>query len=72
MLIDLKKNYAFMFKVLKSINIFESTNRFIYEHIRIDLPFQTSTVLCVFTSYCVIFPSLVARVTLCINSHSLL
>ena len=38
MLIDLKRNYAFMFKVLKSINIFESTD-FIDEHICIDLRF---------------------------------
>ena len=37
MLIDLKKNHALMFKVLKSIYIFESTNRFICEHICIDL-----------------------------------
>ena len=33
---DLKKNNALIFKVLKSIYIFESTNRFTYEHIRID------------------------------------
>ena len=39
MLIDLKKNCALMFKVLKSIYIFESTNRFIYAHIHIDLLF---------------------------------
>ena len=37
MLIDLKKNHALMFKVLKSICMFESTNRLIYEHINIDL-----------------------------------
>ena len=37
MLIDLKKKNALMCKVLKSIYIFEPTNRFIYEHIRIDL-----------------------------------
>ena len=37
MLIDLKKNYVLMFKVLKSIYMFESTNRFIYEHFGIDL-----------------------------------
>ena len=36
MLIDLKKNHVLMFKVLKFIYIFESTNRFIYEHIHID------------------------------------
>ena len=32
-----KKNHALMFKVLKSFQIFQSTNRFIYEHIHIDL-----------------------------------
>ena len=37
MLVDLKKNHALMFKVLKSIYIFKSTNRFICEHICIDL-----------------------------------
>ena len=37
MLIDLKKNHALLFKVLKSVYIFESENRFIYEPIRIDL-----------------------------------
>ena len=37
MLIDLKKNHTLLFKVLKSTYIFESTNRFIYEHISIDL-----------------------------------
>ena len=38
MLIGLKKKiYPLMFKVLKSIYMFESTNRFIYEQIRIDL-----------------------------------
>ena len=38
MLIGLKKNnYPLRFKVLKSIYMFESTNRFIYEQIRIDL-----------------------------------
>ena len=36
-LVDLKKNPALMFKVLKSIYIFKSTNRFICEHICIDL-----------------------------------
>ena len=36
MLIDLKKNHALMFE---SIYTFESTNRFIYEHICIDLEF---------------------------------
>ena len=36
MLIDLKKNHALMFE---SIYTFESTNRFIYEHICIDLGF---------------------------------
>ena len=40
MLINLKKkNNALMFKVLKSTHIFESTNRFIYEHVHIDLWF---------------------------------
>ena len=37
MLTDLKKNHALMFNVLKSIYIIESTNRFIYAHINIDL-----------------------------------
>ena len=37
MLIDLKKIHTILFKVLKSIYIFESTNTFIYKHIRIDL-----------------------------------
>ena len=37
MLIEIKKNHGLMFRVLKSIYTFESTNRFIYEHIRIDL-----------------------------------
>ena len=32
-----KKILALMFKVLKSFQIFQSTNRFIYEHIHIDL-----------------------------------
>ena len=36
MLIDLKKNHALIFKVLKSIYIFESTSRFIDEHTCID------------------------------------
>ena len=31
MLIDLEKNHVLMFKILKSIYIFESRNRFIYE-----------------------------------------
>ena len=35
--IDLKKIHALMFKALKSVYIFESINRFIYEHICIDL-----------------------------------
>ena len=39
MLIDQKKIHALMFKVLKSVYIFESTNRFIYEHIHIHLWF---------------------------------
>ena len=37
MLIYLKKKYSLMFKVLKSIYIFEAMNRFIYDHIHIDL-----------------------------------
>ena len=39
MLVDLKKQQqrVLMFKILKSIYIFEFTNRFIYEHICIDL-----------------------------------
>ena len=37
MLIDLKKSHALMFKVLKSIYTFESTNRFMYNHIGIDI-----------------------------------
>ena len=37
MLIDLKKNHTLIFKVIKSICIFESTSRFIYEHIHNDL-----------------------------------
>ena len=57
MLIGLKKIHASMFKVLESIYIFESTNRFIYEHICIDL-----SVLCVFMSYCVIFPLVVGLI----------
>ena len=40
MLIDLKKNNALMFKVLKSINIFESKNRFIYQQIRMIFDFK--------------------------------
>ena len=36
MLTDLKKNHALMFKVLKSIYIFESTNRSIYEYNHTD------------------------------------
>ena len=35
--IDLKKIHALIFKVLKSIYIIESTNKFIYEDISIDL-----------------------------------
>ena len=35
MLIDLKKKYALMVQI-KSTHVFESTNRFIYENIRID------------------------------------
>ena len=34
--IDLKKNHALMVPI-KSTYVFESTNRFIYEYIRIDL-----------------------------------
>ena len=37
MLIDWEKNHALLFKVLKSIYKVESTNKFIYEHILIDL-----------------------------------
>ena len=37
MLTDLLKIYALLFRVLKSTYIFESTNKFIYEHIPIDL-----------------------------------
>ena len=37
MLIDLKKIHGLMFKLLKSIYIFEYTNRFIYEHIHINI-----------------------------------
>ena len=37
MLIDLKKIHALIFKVLKSTYIIESTNKFIYEDISIDL-----------------------------------
>ena len=33
----MKKIHALMFKVLKCIYIFEPTDRFIYEHIHIDL-----------------------------------
>ena len=50
-----------MFKVLKSVYIFESTRRFIYAHI--------STVWCGITSYFVIF-SLVVGLTKFINSRS--
>ena len=32
-----KKTHALLFKVLKSVYMFESTNRFSYEHICIDL-----------------------------------
>ena len=35
-LIGLKKIHALLFEILKSIYIFESTNRFIYEQICID------------------------------------
>ena len=34
-----KRNHSLIFKVLKSIYIFESTSRFTYEHIRIDIWF---------------------------------
>ena len=34
-----KRNHSLIFKVLKSIYIFESTNRFTDEHIRIDIWF---------------------------------
>ena len=34
-----KRNHSLIFKVLKSVSRFESTNRFIYEHMRIDLWF---------------------------------
>ena len=34
-----KRNHSLIFKVLKSIYRFESANRFIYEHMRIDLWF---------------------------------
>ena len=34
-----KKIHALMFKVLKCIYMFESTDRFIYEHIHIDFLF---------------------------------
>ena len=34
-----EKNHALMFKVLKCIFILEPTDRFIYEHIHIDLLF---------------------------------
>ena len=37
MLIKRKKIHTLMFKVLKSISIFESISRFIYDHIHIDL-----------------------------------
>ena len=57
MLIGLKKIHASMFKVLKSIYIFESTNRFIYEHICIDLSASH-----VFMSYCVIFSLVVGLI----------
>ena len=68
-LIDLKKKIqALMFKVLKCIYIFESTNIFIYEQFALFL--YLSTVLCVFMSYCVIFSSLVVSLTKCINSPS--
>ena len=36
-LVILKEIHALMFKVLKSIYIIASTNRFIYAHIRTDL-----------------------------------
>ena len=36
---NIKIIHALMFKVLNSIYIFESTNKFIYEHICIDLWF---------------------------------
>ena len=39
MLIDFLKIHALMYKILQSIYIFESTDRFIYENIRIDLWF---------------------------------
>ena len=50
-----KRNHSLIFKVLKSIYIFESTNRFTDEHVS--------------TSYCVVF-SLVVSLTKCINSCS--
>ena len=34
-----EKIYALVFKVLKFVYVFESTDRFIYEHIHIDLFF---------------------------------
>ena len=34
-----KRNHSLIFKVLKSIYIFESTSGFTYEHIRIDIWF---------------------------------
>ena len=37
MLIDMENSHALMFKALKSIYIFEPTNKFIYEDICIDL-----------------------------------
>ena len=35
----MKKIHSLMFKVLKRIYMFESTDRFIHEHIHIDLLF---------------------------------
>ena len=36
---SMKKIHTLMLKVLKCINIFEPTDRFIYEHIHADLLF---------------------------------
>ena len=49
MLIDDKKKHPLMFKVLKCIYIFESTNRFIYEHISID------SLVCIHVTLCIFF-----------------
>ena len=62
MLTDLKKIHTLMFKLLKSIYIFDSTNRFIYEHICI---LNKNSLVCIHVMLCMFF---FFSFTECINS----